>query len=201
MPAAFVRLTGSELRCRFQRCGCANPFIWDIRSIVLPGATDETFVPLCNVTDPCYVSAANDFQNSSPDQNNAMDKCPQSCSTVDFPVALSALLAPVEWEMPLIKRFVENTSVPLPPDWSSAWRDHIHRNYLSISVEREKIVVENNTQSATLTLVDVLSNIGGQTGLWIGISVLSIMELIEMLYRLLRHQWRVIRPAQQIRPQ
>ena len=170
--------------------------MWEIRSILLPDATDPIVVPFCNVTDPCYASAATDFMNVS----TAYD-CPRSCSTVDFPVELSSLLAPVEWQMLPIKRFVENTSVPLPLDWSKAWREHIHRNYLSITVACETVVVENNTQSATVTLVDVLSNIGGQTGLWIGISVLSIMELIEMVYRLLRRQWHVIRSAQQIRTQ
>ena len=175
--------------------------MWDIRSIVLPGMTDATAVPLCNVSDGCYVLAADEFQNFSPEQYNATDDCSQACSTVDFPVELSSLLTPVEWEMRLIKRFVENTSVPLPSSWTNTWRDQIQRNYLSIDVERETVVVENNTQSATLSLGDLLSNIGGQTGLWIGISVLSIMELIEMLYRLLRYQWHVIRPGQQIRPQ
>ncbi|CAF4410788.1 unnamed protein product, partial [Adineta steineri] len=32
------------------------------------------------------------------------------------------------------------------------------------------------------------SNVGGQTGLWIGISFLSLMELAEMIYRLIRSQ-------------
>jgi hypothetical protein len=44
-----------------------------------------------------------------------------------------------------------------------------------------------------MTSVDVLSNVGGQTGLWIGVSFLSIMELAEMLYRLIRYQYYVIR--------
>jgi hypothetical protein len=44
-----------------------------------------------------------------------------------------------------------------------------------------------------MTAVDVLSNVGGQTGLWIGVSFLSIMELAEMLYRLVRYQYHAIR--------
>ncbi|CAF4945099.1 unnamed protein product, partial [Rotaria sp. Silwood1] len=40
-----------------------------------------------------------------------------------------------------------------------------------------------------------LSNVGGQTGLWIGISFLSVMEFIEMLYRILRYEFHIIRRA------
>jgi hypothetical protein len=92
----------------------------------------------------------------------------------------------MEWQMNEIKQFVENSTIPLPSDWSTAWHTHIQTNYLAISVVRQSDIVENYTQSPQLDHVDVFSNIGGQTGLWIGISVLSLMEFIEMLYRVIR---------------
>ena len=92
-----------------------------------------------------------------------------------------------------IKTFVENSTVPLPEDWSTAWREYIYESYVAVSVVRESAVVETNTQGATIGPVDVLSNIGGQTGLWIGISFLSLMEITEMLYRLVRYQCQKIR--------
>ena len=52
-------------------------------------------------------------------------------------------------------------------------------------------MIENLTQQPSMTAVDVISNVGGQTGLWIGISFLSIMEIVEMLFRLGRHQWGI----------
>ena len=74
-------------------------------------------------------------------------------------------------------------------NWSTTWREQIYDNYLSLSVIHVTNIIERNTQSETLGLVDVLSNVGGQTGLWIGISFLSLMELLEMLYRLCRQQF------------
>ena len=103
--------------------------------------------------------------------------------------------------MKVIKRFVENSSIPLPTNWSDTWREHIYRNYLIVEVVRETNIVENNTQSATISLVDLLSNIGGQTGLWIGLSFLSIMEIVEMICRLIRHEYHVIQQMTQVRPQ
>jgi hypothetical protein len=89
----------------------------------------------------------------------------------------------------------------LAANWSTTWGQQIHANYLQVSVIRETIIVENYTQIATIQLVDLLSNIGGQTSLWIGMSFLSMMELIEMFYRLIRHQYRAIRRIRQTLPQ
>jgi hypothetical protein len=94
-----------------------------------------------------------------------------------------------------IKAFLENSSVPLPSDWPTTWRTYIQGNYLAVSVVRETTVIENYTQTAQLGLVDVLSNNGVQSGLWIGISFLSSMEFIEMLYRHIRYQCHLIRIA------
>jgi hypothetical protein len=100
-----------------------------------------------------------------------------------------------------IKAFVESSSVPLPANWSTTWRDQIYTNYLQLSVIRETTIVENYTQIATIQIVDVLSNIGGQTSLWIGMSFLSLMELAEMFYRLIRYQCHTIKRKIQIMPQ
>jgi hypothetical protein len=103
--------------------------------------------------------------------------------------------------MNAIKAFVENSSLPLPTNWSTTWRDQIYNNYLEISVVRETTIVENYTQTAKIKLVDVISNIGGQTSLWIGMSFLSLMELIEMIYRLIRYTFHATRGTRQIMPQ
>jgi hypothetical protein len=110
-------------------------------------------------------------------------------------IEASSLAAPKDWQKNDIKIFVENSTVPLPPDWATAWDTYVTASHLSISVVRLSGMVETSIQTSAVGLVDVLSNIGGQTGLWIGISFLSIMEVIEMLYRLLRYQCHLIHAA------
>jgi hypothetical protein len=92
-----------------------------------------------------------------------------------------------------IKQFVESSSIPLPANWSTTWPTEIQANYVGLSVVCETTRVDSYTQQATLGAVDVVSNVGGQTGLWIGISFLSLMEVAEMLFRLIRHQYYRIR--------
>lgn len=145
--------------------------------------------------DPCFTIAIYRFMNESLKSQQTYAQCSQECTMTEFTLKTSSLSTPLEWQMPLIKRFVERSNVTLPSNWSTKWREQIRENYLSVTVLRETHIVEKNTQSAKMSPVDVLSNIGGQTGLWIGISLLSIMELIEMLYRLIRHQCHVMRVA------
>ncbi|CAF1291168.1 unnamed protein product [Adineta ricciae] len=171
----------------YEKCGCVNPYYWDIRSVLSPKTNTVISAPLCNVTNNCYTEAASAYINSTKSINkNDEASCLQECEMNDFIIKKSSLATPTLWQLNDIKSFVENSSIPQPSDWSTSWPDYILQNYLAVSVVRETDVVEKNIQSASLSIGDVISNIGGQTGLWIGISILSVMELFEMIYRLLR---------------
>jgi hypothetical protein len=151
--------------------------------------------PLCNISDRCYSEAAHVFLTSPSLLEKFCSYCPQQCSITSFNIKPSIWKAPPTWLMNGIKKFVENSEIPLPADWSTNWRSYIDSSYLSVELIHESTLVENYNQTITMTAVDVLSNVGGQTGLWIGVSFLSIMELAEMFYRLIRFQYRVIRTA------
>jgi hypothetical protein len=93
----------------------------------------------------------------------------------------------------MYKGVVENLGIPLAANWSETWLTEMQNNYVAVDVVCITTVVETYTESASINFVDLISNVGGQTGLWIGISFLSLMELVEMLYRLIRFQWFVAR--------
>ncbi len=178
---------------RYDKCGCVSPFEWSARYVIPLGATKVIYANLCNVSDPCYDEAADAFQGSDAISNIYAANCGLECSINSFVVQLSSGLAPSQWYMNDIKEFVESSSIPLPTNWSTTWSTEIQNNYVGIDVVCQTTVVESYTQQPTLGAVDVISNVGGQTGLWIGISFLSLMEVAEMLYRLIRYQIHVIR--------
>lgn len=103
------------------------------------------------------------------------------------------MATPTPWEMDEIAAFVNNSSVLVPPDWAMTWQAEIRDSYVGMDVVCESTRVEVYTQQASISAVDVISNVGGQTGLWIGISFLTIMEITEMMYRLIRHQCQLAR--------
>lgn len=176
---------------RYEQCGCINPKYWNARSILLPSTNKITVAALCNISDKCYSQTGYAFMTDSSLYAKYCSFCLPQCSVTSFHIQPSAWKAPPEWLQEDIKLFAENSGIPLPTDWSSKWRSHVDASYLSVELIHESSVVENYTQTPTLTAVDLLSNVGGQTGLWIGVSFLSLMELAEMLYRLIRNQCRI----------
>ncbi|CAF1553920.1 unnamed protein product [Didymodactylos carnosus] len=177
----------------YQECGCIDPLQWAARSIILPGTNTIILAPLCDSSNTCYLQAMQTLINSDSLWQKYCSHCTQECSIVDFIVKPSSVAAPPEWFMDDIKMFVENSGVPVPTNWSTTWRTEILANYLGVDILSESYQIESFEQEATLDAVQVISNVGGHTGLWIGISFLSLMELVEMLYRLARYHLHLIR--------
>lgn len=149
-------------------------------------------VPLCNRNNPCYQNATDELTVSDTLWNRYCSDCQQQCIIIDYKVTPSSASAPDRLMSLLSQAFVNRTGVPLPENWSTNWGAEVQHNYLGLDVTCETKLVENYTQHPSMRPVDVLSNVGGQTGLWIGISFLSLMEVVEMLCRLLRYEFRLI---------
>ncbi|UJR27553.1 hypothetical protein I4U23_008835 [Adineta vaga] len=177
----------------YQKCGCVSPLEWSARSIVLPDTDTTMQASVCSYADPCYPQAAIEISNSTEIRNEYCSGCTQECTKIDFLVTPSSAKAPSTSYAYLSKAFAESNSAPLPSNWNTSWLTEVEQNFVAIDVVCESIQIENYTQEASISAIDVLSNVGGHSGLWIGISFLSIMELVEMLYRLLRRQYQIMR--------
>lgn len=57
-------------------------------------------------------------------------------------------------------------------------------NIVAVEISASPYATEILTESPFYTWVDLISSIGGQTGLWIGISLLGFIEIIELIYLL-----------------
>jgi hypothetical protein len=87
-------------------------------------------------------------------------------------VDLLKLQAPGLYTQMAIKQWIESNSlinssrtIYLPTDWSSNSSTYINQNYVGLEVVLGTSLVTSYTQSATLSWTDVISNVGGQTGL------------------------------------
>jgi len=181
----------------YTKCGCGHPFRWAPRYVVLPGTDKVIDGHFCNVNNPCYVEAAAEVMNVRSVWTTFCPDCTQECAVSDFVIKSSSLLAPPLFFMDRIKQFVESSTIPLPENWNTTWISEIQSSYVALQIGFETIRTEVYSQQATIGPVDVLSNVGGQTGLWIGISFLSLMEIAEMIYRLIRYQWYTCRKTVQ----
>ena len=186
------RTPAQPLFLSYQRCGCVSPYQWSARSIVLPDTNRIIEAPLCNIVDRCYPAAASELADNVSIWDKFCSDCKQACSSVDFVVTPSSVAAPSVTYAKRIKDFVEGQRMPRPSNWTTNWQTEVRNNFVGMDVVCQSLLVENLTQESTMKFVDVLSNVGGHTGLWIGISFLSIMEFVEMLYRLTRYQYHVL---------
>ncbi|CAF3716245.1 unnamed protein product [Rotaria sp. Silwood1] len=173
----------------YDQCRCVNPKAWSARSVILTDKNTIFEAPLCNFADGCYMNATSRIFSTISIWNQFCSQCTQECSVVDFVITPSSTLAPSTWYANITKAFVESHRNIKPTNWSTNWLSEVQNNYVGLEVVCLSTEVENYTQEASVQPVDVISNVGGHTGLWIGISFLSIMEFIEMLYRLLRYQY------------
>jgi hypothetical protein len=147
---------------------------------------------ICSVDSLCPSQATIQFAENESIWDEYCSDCKEECNYKEFVVQTSALYATIDEKLSTIKGFVENTSVPLPVNWTSIWQDEIVANYVQLEVVIENPRVEQYTQKATSTFVDLISNIGGQTGLWIGISFMSMLEVLEMFVRVARENYRLL---------
>ena len=178
---------------RYSECKCVDPYRWNIRSVVLPGTDQVIEAQFCNITDPCYNDASVRISMKESILIQFCSHCTRACSGVLFTVTPSGLSAPSLSSTFAIKQFVEKSDIPLAANWSTTWQSEIQNNYVAVDFVSETSLVESYTESPSLSGVDLLSNVGGHTGLWIGISFLSIMEVIEMLYRLIRYHYYALK--------
>ncbi|CAF3660232.1 unnamed protein product [Rotaria sordida] len=177
----------------YQTCECGNPFLWAIRSVALLGADKTTNISFCNITNPCYNEARTNFMNIKSIWSTNCPDCMPECSYTDFIIESTSLLAPPEFLLDSIKKFVESSNISVSANWSTSMASEIQSNYVALEVVPGTTRTNVYTEQATISPVDVLSNVGGQTGLWIGISFLSLMEIAEMIYRLIRYQCHNLR--------
>ena len=183
----------------YRKCGCVDPNEWIARFVVLPGTNRTIEAPLCIAQDTCYKVAASELANSSSIKDEHCSDCKQGCSSTSYIVTPSAVASPTTEVAEEVRAWVESQGVPLPPNWTTNWETEVENNYVKLEVVCQSPLVENITQQALIGAVEVLSNVGGHTGLWIGISFLSIMEFVEMLYRLVQHQFHAIRRGATVR--
>lgn len=68
--------------------------------------------------------------------------------------------------------------------------ESIESSFVAVYVVFSGIVVEEITEKPTIEFVDLLSNIGGNLGLFIGPSVLTFTELFDILFMWIAIKWR-----------
>ncbi|XP_076806575.1 bile acid-sensitive ion channel-like [Clavelina lepadiformis] len=104
--------------------------------------------------------------------------CSQPCDEVRYASSLSYSTFPSQ-----------NAAVGILPILNdpSITPDYLETNLVGLSVYYDTLSVTTSVESKAVTESGLISDVGGQLGLWIGMSVVTLFEIFQFAYLLLRH--------------
>ncbi|XP_035666346.1 amiloride-sensitive sodium channel subunit gamma-like [Branchiostoma floridae] len=148
-------------------CGCA-----DISYMLPQGATYcnfSTSVATCEEGVKRRIATA-----------NLTCACPASCSDRVFRKSIGLAEWPADSYLPTVLSKLRTKSRG-PGTGILGDSDEFKRNLLKVNIYYEALNFERITESPGYEVENLLGDIGGQLGLWVGMSCLSAMEIMEVL--------------------
>ncbi|CAF0952917.1 unnamed protein product [Didymodactylos carnosus] len=172
----------------YHQCRCTIPIYFFVDKLVVNNQLVS--VNACSVhTDEgmCAAEARQNFLNDLQLQSKQCVHCQPECEIMTFETDTSSLRAPTELQKLLLVMDFLNTenksATPLPADFEANYTLYLDKNYLKLKILPVSQYVTSYTEMATYSWVAFMSDIGGQSGFWMGLSVSSIIELIGLIYR------------------
>ena len=122
----------------------------------------------------CSINQYNTFAAKDISQD-CMDQCPLECESVSYDLTLSSSDYPSQFMYDQYKSmFPQITSYDL-----------FKKSAVSLNVYYSMLAYTQLTEIKKTEVIDLFSNIGGTLGLYIGISFLSLIELVEIVFEVL----------------
>jgi hypothetical protein len=152
-------------------CGCANIFFRNIFNIRYCSKPEEF---------ECIESTGFTSKLSTKEKN---DLCPKECSSF----SLDVIFSPIN---PLNKEFIrrlrnhENV-ISKYKNISNITDEQIAKSFVSLDVYYNSLTYTQIVEVPVYTTLNLISSIGGTLGLFLGMSVLSFIEIIEVIYSVL----------------
>ncbi|XP_043931335.1 acid-sensing ion channel 4 [Protopterus annectens] len=172
-------ITACRLKCEkeavLKKCDC--------RMVHMPGNE-----PLCS---PANYTCADQVLEALIEDSSEKCECETPCNMTRYGKEISMVKIPSNRSARyLAKKY--NTS-----------EDYIRENFLVLDVFFEALNYETIEQKKAYELAGLLGDIGGQMGLFIGASVLTILEILDYIYEVIRDRIRRIlkQPKPQIKKQ
>jgi len=142
-------------------------------------------VDLCNTMDQ-FSCLSNIYYNNFSD-NDWMSKtcyplCPKECNKTEYKVSMTFSRLVPDMYSDYFKKLSNNLSIfrneTITPDM-------VRNNLIKFNINYNSLSFTEISEAESINIVSLLSNLGGTLGLFLGISVLSFVELFEILFRFL----------------
>lgn len=156
-----------------QQCGCGDP------RFPLPNGDERPFCSAKSVADrQCLSNLTSDSGGYHHIQLECL--CQQPCTENVFETAYSA----AAWPSVNFKIGVDCPAVPDIYNDTTACTDYYRKNTAYIEIYYEQLNFETLNETAGYTMVNLFSDFGGNIGLWIGFSVITMCEIVELIFEI-----------------
>ncbi|XP_070542008.1 amiloride-sensitive sodium channel subunit alpha-like [Ptychodera flava] len=111
--------------------------------------------------------------------------CPPKCLTVSYAKETSSAVWPSSNSEDYVRGTLRSRSSKLRSlieEQERTGQDLLEKNVLKLAVYFRDLTHQAISQSQLYTKMSLVSDIGGNLGLWIGLSVLTIMEFVELIF-------------------
>ncbi|XP_046544942.1 acid-sensing ion channel 4-B-like [Haliotis rubra] len=145
----------------FNLCGCVGPSD--------PRSTGPD-VPICSLEkqDTCYSISIREMGKNTTFEEEC--KCSTQCTFETFSAQVSSSGYPADIWAELLNNSTQSES-----------SEYFRNNYLELRVFYDKMMVTSTKQHPQYTQATLFSNVGGQMGLCLGASILTVAEIWELL--------------------
>ncbi|ESO89679.1 hypothetical protein LOTGIDRAFT_218777 [Lottia gigantea] len=152
------------------RCGCYDE---DEEELNIIANIQQKYSPCRNISElKCMVGVQADYENG---KENCF--CDNPCVETRFQYSLSSRQWPSDdYTKVLLTALCYFTKSVT--SWS-------RQNFIKLNIYYEDLNYENITEEEDYETAQFISDVGGTVGLWIGLSILSIFELVELVVRIL----------------
>lgn len=158
------------------KCNCTNP--------EFPILKKNQHYAVCNSNRLIVVCSKQKLIEfpSSKFYSKCLEECPVECDTVSYFIEMSSAHYPSDYYIKLLKaNGTRSTKIKFDANISE---QTLKENILYVRIFYADLTYDTITQVAQITFDQLLGTIGGQLGLFIGISFLSIMEVVELAINL-----------------
>ncbi|CAF0884383.1 unnamed protein product [Rotaria sordida] len=144
---------------------------------------------LCSIKNKC-LTYRNLFNSSK-----HCPECLPECELIQYKIQSSYADYPntrsTDKVLQRVENYLKTTGYSVVPLNTSACSNNrkgaLLDNIVAVEISASPFATEILSESLMYTWVDVISSIGGQTGLWIGVSLISFVEIAELLFLLMCH--------------
>ncbi|KAM9311649.1 epithelial sodium channel subunit alpha-like [Gastrophryne carolinensis] len=151
-----------------KNCGCR---MWEFPA---PPVGD---VPLCNISDP-FVNNCVELYEYKLSHDQLKCHCPLQCEEEIFELTMSSSQWPSSTYLDYFSKLVQRRQ-----DFQDV--QTLRDNVVKVVVYYQQLNYELIEEVPSMQLVDLFSSIGGLVGLWIGVSVCTVAEFLELILNLL----------------